>query len=483
MSSLRAVVDDPITLVLLGALILLTVPAVSLIVAWRVTRLPFRARSFRWMYLAWALLLGATSTWTISRDVRFSVEEAGGGNFVRFGFLMLGMLVILFIGARYRFVFISQLAASPLGIFFVFSLWGLASTLWSVLPASTLYKSVEYCTMLVLFALTVSLIELTVRGPRDQMLALKSIFDWNWFLIFVLLITVYIGVLVMPQYAIMEGVGMLGFSLSGALPAISANGVGQLAAILGIVALVRILLGPKSRTIYVPILLGCMVTMVLAQSRSPILAFVLATVVVLVASRRFGLLALLIGSASVTLLSPYGETIYEFMRRGQSESSLQTLTGRTMYWEASLEAVRDSWLNGYGANAGGKYVLSTLGEESSTVHSTYIEVLLDTGVVGLTLLLVVLVVAWFWLLWLRSYVAGDPVGRLLWFECLGVLTILTLRSGFTITFVWTPAVLIFGLVLVFIAIARRQVVQRRYASAPLAQQLPAAGRRRSGVYR
>jgi O-antigen ligase len=482
MSDLRPMVDDPITLVLLGTLVLLTAPPVSLVVAWRVTRLPFRAKSLRWMYLAWALLLGATSTWTLTRDTRLSVEEAGSGNFVRMGFLMLGMLVILLVAAQYRFVLTSELAKGSLGILFVFSLWGLASTLWSVLPASTLYKSVEYSTMFVLFALTASLITLTIRNSRDQMLALKSIFDWNWFLIFVLLLTVYLGVVALPEYAIMQDVGMLGFSLSGALPAISANGVGQLAAILGVVALVRMLHRPRSTIMYVPVLLGCLVTMVLSQSRSPILAFVLAAAVVLIASRRFGILALLGGAASVVMLSAYGQTIHEFMRRDQSEGNLQTLSGRTTYWESSLEAVRDAWLNGYGANAGGKYILSALGEGASTVHNTYVEVLLDTGVVGLALLLAGVVVAWFWLIRLRSYVMSDEIGRLLWFECLGVFTILTFRSAFTITFVWAPAVLVFGLIVVFVSVARRQVVQGPCASAPRAQLLPAAWRRRPGVY-
>jgi O-antigen ligase len=483
MGELHTIVDDPLTLVLLGALVLLSVPPVVFMTAWRVTRLPFQARSFRWMYLAWALLLGATSTWTLSRDVSTTVEEAGAGNFVRMGFLMLGLLVILFLSARYRFVLTSELATGSLGIFFAFSLWGLASTLWSVLPASTLYKSVEYSTMFVLFALTASLITLTIRDPQSQMLALKSLFDWNWFLILVMLMSVYIGVVVLPEYAIMQGVGMLGFSLSGALPAISANGVGQLAAILGIVALVRVLHGSKSKVMYIPVLLGCLLTMVLAQSRSPILAFLLAAVVVLIASRRLGLLALLVGSVSLTLLSAYGGTVYEFMRRDQSEGNVQSLSGRTVYWESSLQAVRDNWLNGYGANAGGKYILSSLGEGASTVHSTYVEVLLDTGIVGLGLLLAGLIVAWFWLLKLRSHVAAHPIGRQLWFECLGVFIILSLRSVFTITFVWAPAVLVFGLVLVYISVARRQVVQRSYTSAPRAQQLPAARWRRPGVYR
>lgn len=472
---------DPVTIFLLCSLVLLVGVPIIFIIAWKVTKPPLRAGSLRLIYLSWALLLGASSVWSLSRDVNTSVEGAGIDNFVRLGFLALGALVILFVGAKYRFVFMAELSAGVLGIFFVFSLWGVASTLWSVLPASTLYKSFEYCIMLSLFALTASSIQLATRDPRGRLIALKSVFDWNWFLVFMLLVSVYMGVIIFPEYAIMQDIGTLGFSISGALPGISANGVGQLAAILGVVALVRILHQPGSKKIYVPVLGMCLVTMMLTQSRSPILGFLLAVAVVLVASRRFGLFAIAAASIGAVLLSAPGQMVYDFMRREQVDSNIETLSGRVVYWEASLEAVRESWLTGYGATAGGKYVLASLGEEASTVHSMFIETLLDTGVVGLALLLLGLGAVWFYLLKFRSYAMSNPVGRLLWFECLGVMVILSLRSVFTITVVWTPAVLIFGLVLVFISIVRRQVVRETYAGSAGTQPVPATRWRRSSI--
>jgi len=446
-------------------------------------RPPFRVGAFRWLYLAWACLLAASSVWSITRDVRFSAEEAGADNFVRLAFLALGVLIILFVGARYRFVLLNELVVGALGVFFVFALWGLASTLWSVSAAGTLYKASEYAAMLVLFALAASLIKTSFKDQRERLFAIKSVFDWHWLLVSLLLASVYVGILVWPEYAILRDYraesGLFGFSINGVLPGISGNGVGQLGAILATVAFVRMLHRPRSAVVFAPVLVLSLVTMILTQSRSPVLGFLVAVAVVLVVSRRFGVMALLVGVSGVVMLSSYGETAYEFLRRGQSEGDLTSLTGRVDYWGASIQAVSESWINGYGAYAGGRYVLqSALGVgDVSTVHSAYVEVLLDTGVVGLVMLLAALAVTWFMLLRLRVDMAGDPVGWLLWLESLGVLTLLTVRSFFSVsTFIWSFQVLSFGLVLIFVAVARRQVVRRRRASAPLAQPLPATRR-------
>lgn len=461
----------------------LLVGLAGIFVVLRSTRPPFGVGSFRWVYLAWACLLAASSVWTLTRDVRFSAEEAGADNFVRLAFLALGVLIILYVGAMYRFVLLDELAAGALAAFFVFALWGLASTLWSVSPAGTLYKATEYGAMVVLFALAASLLRTSFGDPRKRLLALKSVFDWHWMLVFLLLVSVYVGVVVWPEYAILENyraqVGVFGFSINGVLPGISGNGVGQLGAILATVAFVRILHKPGSAIVFAPVLVFSLVTAILTQSRSPLLAFLVAVVVVMIASRRFGLLTLLAGVSGAVLLSPIGDTAYDFLRRGQNEGDLTSLTGRVDYWGTSLQAVSESWLNGYGAYAGGRYVLqSFLGVgDVSTVHSAYVEVVLDTGVVGLALLLAGLIGTWISLFRLRSHVIGDPVGRLLWLECLGIFALLTVRSFFSVsTFVWSFQVLTFGLVLIFVTVARRQSDRRRDAGAPAAQPVPATRR-------
>jgi O-antigen ligase len=178
-------------------------------------------------------------------------------------------------------------------------------------------------------------------------------------------------------------------------------------------------------------------------------------------------------------------TIYEFLRRGQTDETISTLSGRTSYWVESIQALQGNWLNGFGANVGGRYVLQTaLGEEEvSTTHNMYVETLVDTGVIGLLLLVTGIVLTWFWLFKLRSYAMKDPISRLLWLESLGLFTILMVRSLFSVSFIWSQTVLTFGLVLLFVAVMRKEVVQERYAGASPAQQLSVARRRRPSIRR
>lgn len=478
-------IEDPVTVFLVLALLLMgVVPGVVLLV-WRVTRLPFKVESLRWVYLGWALLLAASSVWNLTRNVRYSVEEAGADNFLRLAFLTLGLLIVMFVSFKHRLAFVPELFYGALGIFFVFSLWGAMSVLWSVAPAITLYKSLEYCAMLLLLGLTVSLIRHGVREPHNRLLALKSVFDWNWCLVFVLLVSVYVGILIWPEYAIRENKSMLGFSIEGALPGISANGVGQLAALMGIVAVARLLFVPRARRFYLPLLVFSIVTMILAQSRSPILAFFVASFAVLVASRRFGLLGLVSAALGGLLVSAYSQTVVEFLRRGQTDGELMTLTGRIGFWETSLHAIRESPLAGFGAYAGGRYVAAgslSGGEGPTTVHSLFVEVLVDTGILGLLLLLVGLGATWAWMLRLRLLVAGQPVGRLLWIESLGVLTVVSVRSVFSVPLVWSSNVLTFGLLLIFVSVLRRQLVRGSSPGVVRAQQLQAGWWRRPGFH-
>lgn len=478
--------DDIVTLVLLGLIALLVGLPGILVALWKVSRPPLGAKSFRWLYLAWACTLAATLVWSLSRDALLSAEEAGANNFIRLGFLALGALVIAFVGMKYKFAFLRELSSGVLGLFALFALWGLASTLWSVSPVGTLYKAVEYGVVLSLFAVAASSIRLMFRDPDSRLFALKRLFDWHWFLLFLLTASVYVGVLVFPEYAILRNyrdqVGALGFSLQGALPGLSENAVGTLGAILAVVAFVRMLLRPKVRMFWAPIFVLSLVTMVLTQSRSPILAFVVAGAAVLLASRRLGVLLVAGTLAIAVVLTQYGQLLYDFMVRGQSEENLTQLTGRVSFWQESFEAIQERPLSGYGANVGGRYVLeSAFGETISTVHSSYVEVLIDTGAVGLVLLLAGLFATWAWMFKLRSHMMLSPIGSLLWVESLGVLTVLSVRSLFAVTLVWAWYVLSLGIVLVFVSVARREVGKARPAGAAPAQPLPAARRRRSGV--
>jgi O-antigen ligase len=480
MSNFLHVFSDPVTVVLLSLLISLIALPGMVIVVWKVTYLPFPAGALRWLYVAWSLALGSGLVYTLTRQIRLSASDVGTDNFIQLIFLALCLGTMLLVGSQNGFAFVNAQTTGILAIFSAFALWSIITTLWAISATLTLYKACAYFIMIGLFAFAVFLIRRSSIEPHNQLLALKSLFDWNWFTVFLLLISVYVGILLWPDYALVYGVGTLGFQILGALPAISSNSVAELGAIMAIVALTRMVLRPSTTLFYFPLFGFSLVTMVLAQGRSGILAFLVAAVVVLAASRRFALLACL-GLPIAVLYSVYYDAVNAFFERGQTEATLESLNGRVLYWQATWDAIQERPIGGFGAFGGGRYITQTAfgsDEVVTTVHNAYVETVAGTGIVGLSILLLGVVAAWFWLFKLRSFVTRDPVGRLLWIESIGVLSILTVRSMFSVGLIWTP-ILNFGVVLVFISVVRYQAVGARKKFA--ANVSPHAVRRTDGL--
>lgn len=72
------------------------------------------------------------------------------------------------------------------------------------------------------------------------------------------------------------------------------------------------------------------------------------------------------------------------MSRDQVSGSLSTLTGRTVLWEAGLDALRLQPLIGYGFGAGSRFVaLRNIGADYLThIHNGFLEALLGVGIIG-----------------------------------------------------------------------------------------------------
>ena len=128
----------------------------------------------------------------------------------------------------------------------------------------------------------------------------------------------------------------------------------------------------------------------------------------------------------------YGTLGKEFLRRGQNTQLLESLSGRVDWWEFGWEQfLKQPWI-GLGAYTGRFEVLAKLGEiETSSIHNTYLEALLNVGVVGILPLIAALLGSWYQLMrTLRRYRYDSPE-RQLALEAVGVLSVLTVRSFFT----------------------------------------------------
>ena len=125
------------------------------------------------------------------------------------------------------------------------------------------------------------------------------------------------------------------------------------------------------------------------------------------------------------------------------EATTGTFHGRTRIWKAGLRLLRRHWARGIGIGAYPEAVKPWLGRPGVpgmqyTAHNTLLSVLVETGVPGASLFLLLLAtLAWFaWML--------DPAGRALW------LTMLVVWMAGVSTLTWEqrkPTWLIFGLIM------------------------------------
>src|SRR5205814_287283 len=100
----------------------------------------------------------------------------------------------------------------------------------------------------------------------------RRFFDWTWVAVFGLVATIWIGAIVAPEQAFETGVGSIGLQLTGVFPVLAANGVGEAAAILAVVCLVRAIYAPN-KICYATIFVLSAATLVLAQTRSALGGF------------------------------------------------------------------------------------------------------------------------------------------------------------------------------------------------------------------
>jgi hypothetical protein len=349
----------------------------------------------------------------------------------------------------------TQPAIFPL---FLLTLWGVLSTSWSYFPAWTIYRSFEY-----LIDLTVvALIALLSRSFTD----IKSYIDTTWMLVGLLLATVYMNMILLPSRTILPLSGPIGFSIESSYPAIARNGIGALSAIIFVVSFARILTRPRDRLPYVVTLLGSAPILFISQTRSAIVPALFAITCILLLCRRATIAGIvLIPTASLWVLTGGIGAFMAFIDRGQQASNISTLSGRTLYWEKTWELALERPFTGYGAYAGGRFLVAQLFDQDlSNVHGTFPEVLIDFGFPGVILVSLALIATWKEVLigsfytWSNNSATSLPGS--LYIEIMGVLIILSSRIVFTVTLIWHPSIE-FLIIIAFVAFSIRMRKARR----------------------
>jgi len=318
------------------------------------------------------------------------------------------------------------------GLLGALAIYGLVSTVsatWSVYASWTLYKSLE-------FMLDVGVLA-SILATIDSAAEVESFFNWIWTLYAAELIWTWIGAAIWPSEAFDETA-----RLSGVWPVVASNSIGVSGAIVCIVALSRFLSAgsrKSPRAWYALIFAFGFISLVASQTRNALAGFVFGAFLVLWYQRRtwIGVMTAVL-AVGLILYTSLGPEVEEYVTRGQTESQIEGLSARTVWWSYAWQLMADHPLTGLGAYAAGKFgVLNRLGVgEASQMHSDWMEIMAGTSIWGLIPFLAAVIGCW----WTLSRTFWDhtlsPIERGLSSEALGVLGVITLRSFFNVELMW-----------------------------------------------
>jgi O-antigen ligase len=247
-----------------------------------------------------------------------------------------------------------------------------------------------------------------------------------------LLLSVWMGFILAPelaQTAIVHGNSPLRWQLQGIWPSIASNGVGTLGILVTFWSLARLRTPPSPTTLrrglaYALAGLG-VASLIVAQYRTGYVAFVMGLLVYLLFGRKWVLATLVMMVVFGAIAMGPSSLVKEaepFALRGQTTEQASELSSRVEFWTAAIPVWQRSPLIGRGLLTATRFeVLAPLGfTYTAGIHSTWVEALVGTGLIGLSLLSLSFVISCK-RAFARALRSGDLVPVLL-------LTVLAVRS-------------------------------------------------------
>lgn len=338
--------------------------------------------------------------------------------------VLLGVAALLVADAPSQ---LRPLTTKPFRLYWPYLLVVFVGALLSVNPGLTAYRGLELAAALLVLAGACN------AAGLGAITRIKALFFW---FVVGLVSVVWFWVLVSPGAAL-ERVAErsvieapLPVRVLGVFPVMSANFVGTLGVILLMWSFGRLMSrtgddeGPRAGALWALAALGGL-TVLAAQYRTGYVGTVAGFAVFLVLRKKVGLagvLAAVLVTAALVGALP-GAKVERFVLRGQPEQVAVSLSGRTFWWEQALPVWQSSPLVGRGLLTASRFeVLDLLGRTTTaTIHGTWIETLVGTGVLGTALLLASLLICWRRALVSGLQAPGDIVSALL-------LTVLSVRS-------------------------------------------------------
>jgi O-antigen ligase len=312
----------------------------------------------------------------------------------------------------------ANIRSRPFGLYLLYVLVVFLGVATSPFPPLTLFRGVD------LMAGPLVLLGAIRAAGSGGLTRIESLLFWFQV---VLVGSVWLGVAVFPSEAVQLVDSPIPWQVEGILPAIASNGVGFLGASITVWAL-GYLVSPREEArprpwVLVSIAVFGVVTLIAAQYRTGYVALVVGLVLLLaLRGRRVLAGVVLLVTAGALLWGPSLVREAEpVLLRGETPEVAGKLSSRISWWDQALPVWQESpWIGGGLLTATRFEVLAAIGHETTaTIHSTWIEALVGTGVIGLALL-----GASFLVLWRRAIAeALRPTGRILPLLLLALLSV------------------------------------------------------------
>jgi O-antigen ligase len=337
--------------------------------------------------------------------------------------LALGLALIALLSPG-RKAAVDRITTRPIRFYYLYALVVLIGVTVSVFPLLTAFRWFEV------------VVPLFVLAGAYRSVGFESIVRIERMLygyIVLLLGSVWLGVLLFPSLTVDRINSPIPLRIQGIYPGVSSDSTGNLGVLLILWTLARLLRPlserPLSNSFGMAMIGFGFISLIGAQYRTGYVALAVALALLLVLQKKkvWATLAVAAAIGMATLGGSFIADAQPYLLRGATTEQASRLSGRTTYWALAIPVWRESPIIGGGLQTATRFeVLTQLegGKEVQNIHSTWIEALVGTGLLGVACLAVSLLIA------LRRAL-GQALrgGRLVPALVLAVMTVRTLTGG------------------------------------------------------
>jgi len=215
--------------------------------------------------------------WRIRNPLELAANPLDNSAILRIAMPSLALLFLIGLEVKRRRLFVN-LKKQPLIFIFIFALFAAVSSIYSLFPGYTAFKSFEYLVAILTIAY------FSDSTLHDYVQLVKVALLLNILLVF----SVAISGALSPTYAFVKMGGTFNYILFGVFPKIDTNTAGVLSSINIILCLRRVLHSTfkKRKYLYTSLILGNILIFLMCQSRTSMISVLIGLIILTIFSRK-----------------------------------------------------------------------------------------------------------------------------------------------------------------------------------------------------